>query len=123
MASTVTSKGIHINGYNNATIVNGAIQAIFSGSPTGTIKLQISCDNVAVPLQANNNNPVENTDPAVNVVNWCDYSGSPQTISGAGIFIWNFFNPGYRWLRVVYTPSGGSGALTVQAVLKRTSMP
>ena len=111
MVGSLTSKGIHMNVSNNVSIINGAVQAVFSGSPAGTIKLQISCDNVAENLTVGQ-------DPASNVVNWADYSGSPQVISGAGIFIWNFFNPGYRWLRVVWTPTSGTGSLTAIIVVK-----
>lgn len=118
MAGSLNSNGIHMNKYNDATIVNGAIQAVFTGSPAGTLSLQISCDNVAVPSYANGSGNPNSANPSSNVVNWATYTGSPQTVSGAGIFIWNFFNPGYRWLRCVWVPTGGTGSLTVNAVLK-----
>lgn len=67
------------------------VQAVFTGSPVGSIKLQISNDSS----------------------NWTDYTGSATSISAAGDVAWNLSNIGYRYLRVVYTRTSGTGSLSV----------
>ncbi len=96
-SATVTSIGVDIN-----QIYTFAIQAVYTGSPVGTFKLQVSCDKVL---------PASGTDPAANVLNWTDYTGSSQDISAAGDFAWLVNPAGYRWIRLVYTKASGSGVL------------
>jgi len=75
-----------------------ALQAVYTGSPNGTILVQASCDNV--PL-------------ASSVVNWTTIANSSVNISSAGSSSWNYSLIGYRWVQVVYTFSSGSGTLNV----------
>lgn len=92
----------------NANIVSGAydlnqmamyaVQAVYSGNPTGTILLQASCDPVSLSSQ---------------VVNWTTIANSSVSISSAGSSSWNYSLIGYRWVQVVYTFSSGSGTLNV----------
>jgi hypothetical protein len=72
-------------------MVCACIQAVFTGSPSGTLKLQISNDNI----------------------NWSDYTGSSSTVSGAGNFAWIITDIGYPWIRVTYNPGSGSGSLNI----------
>lgn len=110
MGASVTSIGLDLNQQ-----VLGSISAIFSGSPVGTFKLQISND--IVPVNPSATNPV-GSDPAGAVVNWTDYTGSSQAISASGDFTWNLLDIGYRWIRLVYTRSSGSGTLNVYSTTK-----
>ena len=95
MATSVNSTVLDLDQY-----VGCSVQAVWSGAPDGSIKLQISNDIA---------------DSGSSVVNWDDYTGSSQTVLGAGSFSWNLTQANYRWLRVVYTRSAGTGALTVIA--------
>lgn len=97
MASTINSLGVDLN-----QIPLFSIQAVFTGSPVGTLKLQISNDIV---------NPISTGQQAAEVVNWTDYTGSSTAVSGAGNFVWNCLESGYRWVRLVYTPASGTGTL------------
>lgn len=97
MTSDCTSYGMDIN-----QLKYYAIQAVYTGAPGGVLKLQISTDDVKAALGKN---------PAANVVNWSDYTGSSHTVSAAGNFTWNVFPAGYRWARMVYTFSSGTGSL------------
>lgn len=103
MTSTVNSEGIDLN-----QTVLYSIQASWTGTPVGTLKLQISDD--IVPVAASSTNPV-GTNPAGNVINWSDYTGSPSLVNGPGNFVWNVSDVGYRWVRLVYTPSSSTGTL------------
>jgi len=104
MSSNVISIGIDCN-----QIALASIQAEWTGATaTGTLKLQISNDLVAVA--SSNTNPA-GPDPAANVINWSDYTGSTTTVSGPGNFTWNMVYVGYRWLRLVYTAGSGTGTL------------
>lgn len=75
-------------------IANYSIQLVFTGTPSGSFKLQCSNDD---------------SDPS----NWTDISGSSQTVSAAGSVTWNVENAGYKWVRVVYTFTASTGSLTV----------
>lgn len=86
-----------------------SIQAIFTGSPVGTVKLQGSSD-VA---------PDANFSAAnFSVINWTDISGSSQSISSAGNVAWDISRTGFSWIRVVYTSSSGAGTITAQIFTK-----
>lgn len=98
--SAINSKGIDLNQQYVY-----AIQAVWTGSPVGTLKIQVSNDIVPDGVGG---------DQASNVVNWTDYTNSSQSISGAGNFVWNVLEAGYRWVRLVYTKTSGSG--TINAV-------
>ena len=101
MSGNINSQGMDFN-----QIMLYSVQAVWTGTPSGILKLQLSNDIV---------NPVIGSIGQANeVVNWTDYTGSPQTLSGsAGNFVWNCIYPGYRWMRLVYTASSSSGTLNV----------
>lgn len=121
-SASVTSIGIDMNQQ-----VVASISAAFTGSPVGTFKLQISNDIVPVAGGSLNTNGGGNygaagipvgTDPAANVVNWSDYTGSSQSISAAGNFTWNLLDMGYRWIRLVYTKTSGTGTVNAYITSK-----
>lgn len=82
------------------------LQVIISGTPIGTMKLQGSSDpgtTGTVPT-------------SVGVSNWGDVAGSTQSINGAGYVVYNYTEaPGFKWVRLVYTSSSGTGNVTIQA--------
>ena len=80
-------------------MVGFAMQAVVTGTPTGTIKLQSSVD-------------------AINIVggpvNWADITGSSFSLSTSGVTTWNVTGAFYNWVRAVYTDSsGGTSTATV----------
>lgn len=77
-----------------------AVQVVFTGTPTGTFKLQASCDPIP---QAR----VEVQTP----INWTDIANSSYAVTAAGNYMWNVFDVGYNYVRVVYTDTS-SGAST-----------
>lgn len=76
------------------------IQAVWTGTPTGTFKLQISGD------------PQSNV-PGAAPTNWSDYSGSSEAISAAGNFYWNVGEVFFNWVRLVYTDGSGGTSTAV----------
>lgn len=92
------SKGIDLNQLNLASM-----QAYYTGSPVGTLKVQVSTDNVPVGL---------GSDPASNVTHWTDYTGSSVAISAAGNELYNMSFIGYRWARLIYTKTSGTGSIS-----------
>lgn len=81
-----------------------AIQAFWTGTPTGTIKLQGSCDPWS---------------PAPFIpTNWSDLDQTSLTISNAGNELWNVFDVMYNWVRFVYIDASGgtSNAILTSAV-------
>lgn len=81
-----------------------AIQLVFTGTPQGSFKLQASNDKGGVQksTEAGRGDRVQN---------WTDVSGSMQNITESGNHMWAFELTPFRWVRVVWTPTGGSGTL------------
>lgn len=78
--------------------VNFSFQFVWTGTPTGSVKLQFSI---------NNNN-------------WSDIPGSSQEILGAaGSHGINYQQAGFRFVRAVYTHTSGSGAIFAMAYIKQ----
>lgn len=78
-----------------------SIQAVYSGTPSGTIKLQASAD--IVNLGADGSQPT--------ISNWTDLSGTVALSGTAGSSMFTNANFGYRWVRLSYTNSSGTGTL------------
>lgn len=95
MSGTISSEAVDV-----AHLVAYSIQAVFTGSPVGVLKLQCSNDI---------------TDPGSRTpfvpTNWTDIAGSSQSVSAAGDHAWNVLTAGYRFVRAVWTPSSGTGVL------------
>ena len=82
-----------------------AIQVVFTGTPTGTFKLQGSCDPIP---QAR----VEVQTPT----NWSDIINSSIAVSAAGNLMWNVSEIGYNYVRVVYTDTSGGTSTAIITV-------
>ena len=97
--ATLSSTGVDMN-----QIVLASIQAVMTGSPVGVLTLEVSNDIVKInPAVANQ---------GANVVTWTTYTGSAVSVSASGDFLWNLSEIGYRWLRLKYTKTSGTGSLT-----------
>jgi hypothetical protein len=73
-----------------------SIDATFTGSPSGVLELQASIDGQT----------------------WARIYGSNTTITTADTIIWNVYGPGYVFVRLLYTRTGGSGSLTAKLFMK-----
>jgi hypothetical protein len=73
-------------------IYMASISLVFSGTPSGGFTVQCSNDK---------SNPI----------NWTTIDGSLQNITAAGDHTYNIEDMGFKYIRVVYTYSGGSGTL------------
>lgn len=83
-----------------------AIQATWAGIPTGTFKLQVSCD--AATSYNSGNGPGANP-----ITNWTDMTGSEYPVTAAGDYTWNVFEAMYTWIRLVYTDTSGGTSTAV----------
>lgn len=91
------------------SIYTYAIQAIITGTPTGSIKLQASADPETNDTQYNTSASLP---PSVAPVNWVDITGSTFAVSTLnGSVMWNVDFVGYNYVRVSYTDTS-SGAST-----------
>lgn len=104
--STITSNPIRLD-----QIYGYAVQAIYTGSPVGTLKLQASCDTPPNQSQVSNGGPDT-------VTNWTDITNATQAVTSAGNFIFNVNGAFYNYVRLVYTNTSGTGALTAQICIK-----
>lgn len=104
MTTTTHSIGIEIN-----QAFAFSIQAVWTGAPVGNFTIEVSND--IVPLAAITGNPV-GPDPAANVVNWSTYTGSSVPAGGApGNWTWISQLGPYKWVRLAYTSTSGTGTL------------
>jgi hypothetical protein len=99
MAVNITSEPVYLG-----HICNYSIQLVFTGSPGGNFKLQMSND------EGNPSAPKE-SDRDFKITNWTDIADSAVTISAAGDLAYNYRDAGYRWVRVLWTQTSGSGTL------------
>ena len=109
MATSINSNGEDLN-----QIFMYSIQAIWTGAPVGSLKLQVSNDDVPSAPVGNATPGTAQANVSSNVVNWTDYTGSTTAVSGPGDFMWIVSDGGYKWVRVVYTATSGTGSLTVE---------
>lgn len=90
-----------------AQIYGYCIQAVITGTPTGTVKLQASNDPF-LDIFPGNEPPVH----------WTDIAGSTFTVSAAGSEMWNVIGAFYNWVRIAYTDtSGGASTATMTATV------
>lgn len=88
-----------------------SVQVVFTGTPTGSFKLQSSNDK-AYSGNPNTNGSGLNVAP----INWTDITGSSFAITAAGSLQWNFPYPGFNWVRLVYTDTSGGTATSIVTV-------
>lgn len=99
-SATITSRGVWLG-----HIADFSIQLVFTGAPVGTFKLQASND---VGTEDKGGAGWSDT----GVTHWTDLDSS-QAISAAGDLMYNYRGAGFRWVRVVYTKTSGTGTITV----------
>lgn len=83
MSADIISSVIDLGG-----ISLGSIQSVFTGSPIGSLFLEISNDIISL-----------GSDPNTQVTNWNTY-GTALAVSAAGSFVSNISNMGYKWLQI-----------------------
>jgi hypothetical protein len=84
-------------------LIAASVQVIMTGSsPTGTVKVQASND----APQAGNL-PYAPT-------NWTDVASLTVSVSAATSYLIPKFDCAYRWIRVVYTFTSGTGTVTAE---------
>lgn len=87
-------------------------QAVWTGSPVGNLYVQTS-------------NDVGQTLPdgtVTGLTNWTTYTGSVQAAGGsAGDFAWYIWAAGFKWARLAYTFTSGSGTLNARVNEKGTN--
>lgn len=93
-------------GYWLDQVYGVAFQAVFSGSPTGTVHLEGSNDR-GLPLMPGQ--PPSDQ----GVVTWNEILNSNTAVTGAGPVTWNYNGVFYRWIRLVYVAISGTGTVTV----------
>ena len=126
IAATGADVSADVDGY--AFFIPGvsdiSCQAIFTGSPVGTIKLQVSND----PQSPSKLSGVgqwfpdfNNIANQANVTNWTDVANSSQAVSAAGTFTWDYPQCGFAWIRCVYVHSSGTGTVRMEMFAKSRS--
>lgn len=106
-AATVLNTNVNSAAMQLEHMLGYAVQVVIAGTPTGTLKLQMSCDSVT------KQNLVVGANGLITyaVTNWSDVASSSVMISSAGITGWEIPDAYYNFVRVVYT-DGSSGVST-----------
>lgn len=107
MNATINSKAIQLQ--NSLFYV---IQIVFTGTPTGTFKLQASCDNSATQTAVGQ---------AYTPTSWTDIPSATAAVSAAGSVLLRdpAYFASYSFVRVVYTD--GSSGLSTAIVTSATA--
>ena len=87
-----------------ANLMGFSFQTVLTGSPVGTLKLQMSNDVGTITSAADHT--------GTGVTNWTDITGSSFSVAAAGNWGWDYTLPGFRWVRMVYTPASGTGTIS-----------
>lgn len=79
-----------------------SIQAVWAGggAPNGTFSVEVSNDDLSPPT------------------NWSAYPGSAVVIAADGDLAYNVANYGFKWIRLRYVRTGGTGTLNASLVSK-----
>lgn len=107
-ANTVMDANINSSPMQLEWMIGFSIQIVFTGSPTGSFKLQASCD----PLSSKGTG--FNGDVSYVPTHWTDIADSSQSVTAAGNIEWNMSEVMFNWVRVVYTD--GSGGLSIAVI-------
>lgn len=104
-----------------------AISVTFTGTATGTLKLQSSNESdIGSPwgvVTGNTTVPVWGPQPQSNGLDAKDIPSTSTSITSAGVTEFDsgtLFNssPGHRWVRVVYTGTAGTGTVVAWVSVK-----
>lgn len=93
-----------------ANLAGFSYQAVLTGAPVGTLKLQMSNDRGNT---TNNGQAASGSTTNAGVTNWTDITGSSFAVAAAGNWGWDYTLPGFRWVRLVYTATSGTGSMSV----------
>lgn len=86
LASNLVSTALDID-----SMLGYAVQAVWTGSPVGTLNIQASLDKIT----------------------WSDVTNSSVSLAGsAGSWLWNFQGSFYRYIRINYVSTSGTGTLS-----------
>lgn len=77
-------------------VIGFSVQAVSTGAPVGTMKLQVSNNNI----------------------DYADYPSASTAITSAGTIIYTVSDVYFQWVILVYTFTSGTGVLTVDITRK-----
>jgi hypothetical protein len=110
MTGTAVVEQIFFLGKGSRKLKNWSAQAEWTGTPTGTLKVQVSNKN---PLGPNDNGSF----PSFVAGDWVDLPDTTVAIAGsAGNQVYDAEDASYAWVKVIYTNTSGTGTLNVIAI-------
>jgi len=101
LSGTDMTAGITSNAIYLGHIINFAVQAVYTGSPDGTISLEASNDKGADDTRT----------PNPTITNWTSITS--QAVSAAGSIMFNVQDCGYRWVRLRWVDSASGSPSTM----------
>lgn len=99
------SAPINSSSQNLDEAVSYSVQAVITGTMTGTVSLQASNDVLSNNL----------TSP----INWTTIPETISSVNNTGTYMVNVEFPAYSWVRLIYTPISGTGTMTANINGKR----
>lgn len=84
-------------------MANGSVQFSYTGTPTGTLTIEVSNDAPVINVGTGTATPT----------NWTPYPAATQAVAGAaGAWVMNLPDIGFRWLRAKYVNTSGTGTFS-----------
>lgn len=112
-AGTVLNTTINSQAIQLENTYGYSLQIVFTGTPTGSFKLQSSCD----PVTKQNQILQANGSVVYTPTNWTDVANSTFVVSAAGSVQWNYPGlDGANYVRAVYTDTSGGTSTAVVTV-------
>lgn len=109
MSANLSSEAVYVG-----LAFNSCVQVVWTGTPTGALKVQASLD-------AGQPNGQTEAQRAVGVTNWTDVPSMSTSIAGAaGSALYELKDLAYNFVRVVYTASSGAGTVTIARIGTRS---
>lgn len=100
MTASLSSEAVYVGQAFNSCII-----VVWTGTPTGTLKLQASLD-------LGHPNAQTEAERAADVSNWADIPSKTTSISAAGNVLYELPDVAYNFVRLVYTASSSAGTIT-----------
>lgn len=106
LASTSIAVNVESNVFLAGRLGGFAVQAVTTGTAAGTLKLQCSNDAGVIPEAGEH--------AATGIANWEDVADATEAVNGADVYTLQSTSQFYRWCRVVYVATSGTGNMTLR---------
>lgn len=106
MPATSIAVDVQSNPFLAVRLSGFAAQCVTTGNAAGTLKIQASNDAGIIPEAGEH--------AATGIDNWDDVDGASIAVAGAGPYTFIIDRQRYRWARIAYVATSGTGTMAVR---------